>query len=83
VLQATLEQVQGRAGILAHGPSWVGARTSWIWDSGEVKDSVAAANQLARSGISCIGVEQGGVAKPRSVGATRPCDACHLVALLL
>ncbi len=54
VLQAALEEVQRRAGVLANGAGGIGARARGIRDAGEVKDRVGAREQLACSRVSRI-----------------------------
>jgi hypothetical protein len=70
VLVAALPTVQRRARVLPHGTRRVLARTRGIRNPGEVKDGVAAADQLARRGVA-RGDAEGGL-RPRAHGAAGP-----------
>ena len=69
VLQAALEQVQGRAGVLAHGSRGILARTRGIRNPGEVEHRVAARDQVADRRVA--GVDPNRVGRGRALGAVR------------
>ena len=70
LLEAALQKVQRRARVLPHGTRRVLARSRWIWDPGEVKDGVAAGDQLASRGVARIDADGG--LRSRALGAAWP-----------
>ena len=70
VLEAALQKVQRRARVLPHGTGRVLARSRRIRNPGEVKDGVAAGDQLPGRGVARIDAD--GVLRSRALGAAGP-----------
>ncbi len=76
---AALEEVQRRAGVLAHRARRIGARPGRIRDAGEVQHCRAPADQLTRRRVA--GVELDGLEAPGggALGAAGACERQHVV----
>ena len=80
MLRAAFEQVERRAGILAHGASRVFTRAGRIRDAREVEDGVAAVDQLARRGVACVAAYEPFLIGARAFGPAGAREAHDVVA---
>lgn len=77
--QASLEQVQRGAGVLAHGAGGVGRRPARIGDPREVEDGVASGSQLAGARVAGIDEDRVEARRGRSLGSRGAGERHHLV----
>ena len=84
VLEAALEEVQRRAGVLAHGPRRVGGcALVGFGHAREMEDAAAAREQRARLGVAGVHAKELRLVRGGARAPVGPCQPDDLVAALL
>jgi hypothetical protein len=82
VLEAALEQVEGRARVGTHGVGWIATGARGIGHSGEVEDGVAAGDERTGGGLARVELDQLEGRPGGPLGAARARQRHHLVPAL-